>query len=150
MRVVGFVLKPFTPTFMTHFWTTFRIPFGKPIISYPLNVEDPTEERYAPVLQHEKIHSEDERSTWGLFKMFWLYFFLPLPVLFSGRWYVERYAYLHNMINHTDNGYTVERGVESLWNNYLWAWPKPLMRKWFNKKLEEHKGASNEDSITNT
>ena len=143
MRAVGWVLKPFTPSFMTYFWTTYRIPFQKPTIAYPPNIQEPT--LYTPVLEHEMIHAEDMRSEWDLFKMFCLLLFFPMPVIFSGRWYIERYPYLHNMINHAHHGYTVERGVENLWNNYLWAWPKPLMRKWFTKKLEEHKGASDEE-----
>jgi len=71
-----------------------------------------------------------------LFRAFWLYLFLPLPVLFSGRWYFERHAYLHNIINH---GYSIERVVDTLWNNYLWCWPKPLMKKWFERKVKERK-----------
>jgi len=89
-----------------------------------------------PTLEHEMIHVEDMRSWWGLLKSALLVSLLPLPILFSGRWYVERYAYLHNIINH---GYNIDRCVNLLWSGYGWAWPKPLMKKWFYKKVAEHK-----------
>jgi len=143
MRTVGWVLKPFTPSFMTHFWTTYRIPFKKPTIAYPSIVQEAAHDKYKSTLEHEMMHAEDMRSGWGLFKMFCLLLFFPMPVIFSGRWYIERYPYLHNMINHASRGYTVEREVENLWNNYIWAWPKPLMKKWFEKKLKEHEEKTN-------
>jgi len=70
-----------------------------------------------------------------LMKMFWLVWLLPLPVLFSGRWFIERAAYLDGIIKYGDD---VEKCVNTLWDGYLWPWPKPLMRKWFYKKLKEH------------
>lgn len=131
MSLIGW----FFPAFMTYFWTTYRLPFGKPTITYPTSVSDPMKSQ--SVLEHELVHCKDMRSGWGLFKMFWLVWLLPMPIIFSGRWFIERHAYLHNILNH---GYELERAVSILWNGYGWAWPKPLMRRWFEKAVKKHKG----------
>ena len=129
MRFVGL----FSKKFMTKFWTTFRIPFCKPTISYPSNITDPMNLKYEPTREHELIHVEYIKSSYGLFKAFCLYFLFPLPILFSGRWFIEFPAYLHNIKNH---GYDIEKVVNTLWTNYLWCWPKSLMRKKFYKYIK--------------
>jgi len=130
MRIIGF----FSKSFMYNFWTTYRLPFQKKArITYPPGT-NPMEKWYIPTLEHELIHVKDMSTAWGLFKMFWLVWLLPLPIIFSGRWFIERYAYLHNILNH---GRKIEDVVDILWSGYLWAWPKCLMRKWFNKKVKE-------------
>lgn len=134
MRVVSWFLGK---RFMTNFWTTIRFPFSKKtIIAYPDSVENPHELRYISTIEHELIHARDMSTGWGLFKTFMFYFFIPLPIFFSGRWFVERKAYLHNIINH---GYNIDRVVETLWNGYVFPWPKSLMKKWFitNKEKAE-------------
>lgn len=115
---------------MINFWTTYRLPFKKPVITYPNDINNPM--LYPHILEHEIIHVEDMRSPWGLFKSFCLVWLLPLPIFFSGRWFIERKAYLHNIKNHN---YEIEWVVDTLWNSYGWCWPKFLMRRWFNKKL---------------
>jgi len=139
MRFVGFFLGR---SFMEDFWTTYRLPFQKKgTITYPdsndLSKYEEIPKWMWPTLEHELIHIEDMKSGWGLFKMFWLVWLLPLPIIFSGRWFIERHAYLHNILNH---GRSIEKSVDVLWSGYGWAWPKCLMRKWFNKKVAEHKG----------
>jgi hypothetical protein len=135
MKIIGF----FSSNFMNHFWTTYRLPFQKKgTITYPksnnLSKYKEIPEWAQPILEHELIHIEDMKSGWGLFKMFWLVWLLPLPIIFSGRWFIERHAYLHNILNH---GRSIEDSVNTLWSGYLWAWPKCLMQKWFNKKVKE-------------
>lgn len=132
MKLIGF----FSKKFMLDFWTVYRLPFGKPTITHPDAITDPLDPKYTSTIEHEMIHVEDLRSAWGLFKAFWLVWLLPLPVLFSGRWYLERHAYLHNIINHR---YPIDAVVDALWNGYLWPWPKSMMTKWFEEKVEEHK-----------
>lgn len=137
MRLVSVVLGQ---SFMDNFWTTFRLPFQKQVtITYPksndISKYSEIPSGFMPILEHELIHAKDMASSWGLFKMFWLVWLLPLPIIFSGRWIIERYSYLNGMIKYGDD---VEQAVDTLWDNYLWPWPKPLMRKWFYKKLKEH------------
>jgi hypothetical protein len=77
-------------SFIWSFWTTYRLPFGKPIIAYPTKAKNPLSSNR---LEHELMHAEDMRSTWGAIKMFFLLWLLPLPIIFSGRWFIERRAY---------------------------------------------------------
>lgn len=127
--------------FMENFWTTYRLPFKGPVITYPdsndISKFENIPDWAVPVLEHEMIHVEDLRSTWGLVKSALLVSVLPLPVLFSGRWFLERHAYLHGMVKYGDD---VDERVEALWNGYFYPWPKSLMKKWFLKKIAEHKG----------
>jgi len=137
MRIIGF----FSKSFINNFWTTYRLPFQKQAtIAYPesndISKYDQIPDWAMRILEHELVHVKDMSSSWGLFKMFWLVWLLPLPILFSGRWFIERHAYLYGMIKYNDN---VDERVDALWNGYAWPWPKYLMRKWFNKKLNEHK-----------
>ena len=136
MRFVGFFLGK---NFMEHFWSTFRLPFQKKaIIVYPdsndLSGYEEIPEWAMGILNHELIHVKDMSTGWGLFKMFWLLWLLPLPTIFSGRWYIERYAYLNDI---KVGRKTVESAADTLWSGYWWCWPKSLMRKWFNKKIKE-------------
>jgi hypothetical protein len=131
MRIIGF----FSKTFTYRFWTTYRLPFQKKArITYPPDV-NPIKPWHLPTLEHELIHVKDMSTSWGLFKIFWLLWLIPLPIIFSGRWFIERHAYLHNIINHDRK---IESVVNILWNGYGWVWPKYLMRKWFEKKVKEN------------
>ena len=138
MRLTAFILGS---GFMNNFWTTYRLPFQKvPTITYPPDVLDPL--KYFYTLEHEMVHVEDLRKPFAPIYMGLMVSLLPLPILFSGRWYVERYAYLHNILNH---GYSVDYVVETLWSKYAWCWPRSLMRKWFLKKIAE-RSKKNEDN----
>lgn len=138
MRIIGALLYVFMGSkFMDNFWTTYRLPFQKrSTIAYPLkSVSDPMSPAYRSILEHEVVHSKDFSTAWGLFKMFWFVWLIPLPIFFSGRWYVERKAYLENILHHN---YSIDYVVNVLWFQYAWCWPRPLMRKWF---LREYKKA---------
>lgn len=131
-RAIGF----FWADFMTKWWTTIRFPFQLSVIAYPDGI-DPMEPRYAWIVAHEMEHVEQQRGPWGLFKSAMLCFFVPLPVVFSGRWYLEREPYLHNILG---GHKTIDKAVDNLWRFYLWAWPKPRMRRWFERKVLEAEG----------
>lgn len=128
MKAVGI----FSKKFMTDYWTTYRVFGSKPTISYSVGETNPMGRM--DMLEHELIHVEDMRSTWGLIKTAALYFAVPLPILFSGRWFVERKAYLHDIKAGHDS---VDSAIESLWRGYIYPWPRRLMRKWFNKQLKK-------------
>jgi len=130
MRVLGTLLKPFTPNFMDSFFTTYRLPFQKKgIIAYPVGCNPML---YSGVLEHELMHVEQQKTAWGLFKSALLVSIFPLPVVFSGRWFIERGPYLNDI---KKKRRTVERAVNVLWGSYGWCWPKPLMRRYFKKHM---------------
>jgi len=78
-------------------------------------------------LAHEKVHIEQWRR-WGIFLPLF-YNILPLPILFTGRWFFERRAYLVDV----NAGADIEIVVNTLWRDYLWPWPRRWMREWFKK-----------------
>ena len=123
----------FWPAFLIRWWTTVRFPFCRGVIAYPDTVDDPMRPGYAWVLDHELVHVVQQQSAWGLFESAVLYFLLPLPIVFSGRWFIERRAYLLDI---QAGHQTVESAAYNLWRYYLWAWPKPLMRRWFQKQVQ--------------
>ncbi len=138
MRLVGFFSKRFMD-----FWTTYRLPFQKQVkITYPDRVTNPAS--HTNTLEHELIHKIWFAKWHGPLMIIPLVSLFPLPILFSGRWIVERYAYLYDILYH---GYSIEYVIHILWNSYGWCWPKSLMRKWFEQKVKEYKGVSNEEFI---
>ncbi len=115
--------------FMLGFWTTLRLPFQRRCrIYYPEGVTIPR--WHWQVIDHELVHVEQFKPWWGPWAMILGAVLLPLPVLFSGRWFIERRAYLRDI---KDGRRTVNGVVELLWSGYGWAWPKPLMRRWFQR-----------------
>jgi len=134
-------------TFRERFWTTI----GKTMY-YPTNVEPETavlglecsvaratfnmrlkNEGWRHVIEHELYHVEQYRRFWHFYSL--LYLLVPLPILFAYfRWRFERVAYLHQIKHY---GRSVEVTVDLLWRVYGWCWPKPLMRRWFNKELRK-------------
>jgi hypothetical protein len=114
---------------MERVWMTYRLPFqGAVQITYPDAVEKPMASR---LVSHELIHARWLAKWWGPVAGLLLAALVPLPIFFSGRWFIERHAHLHDI----EAGYcTVEKAADRLWNKYLWAWPRPLMRRWFEKK----------------
>ena len=137
MKIVGFLLKPFTPQFMAFFFTTYRLPFQtKGTIAYPVGL-DPM--RFPDVLLHELMHVEQQKTAWGLFKSALLVSVFPLPMFFSGRWFIEREPYAVDIYKGLR---TIDGAVDILWNSYLFPWPKPLMRAFFEKRVKELKEAN--------
>jgi hypothetical protein len=125
-------------SFITYFWTTIRLPFQKCVIYYPsqndISKYDQIPQWAIGILDHELIHVEQQRSSWGLFKSFLFYFFFPLPVFFSGRWFIEMEPYLQDI---KSGRLTIDQAVNILWGSYVVPWPPCLMRSWFEKKLKE-------------
>lgn len=120
------------PIVRDEFWFTRRFPFCQAVITHPDFVTNPKDH---PVLQHELHHVEQFSKWWAPFVLPLLATCLPSPVFFSGRWYVERWAYLADI---RAGRLTIDGAVQALWSGYGWCWPKPLMRKWFKSKLPEH------------
>lgn len=133
MRIVGFFLGR---SFMENFWTTFRLFGQRPTITFPESNDLTKYDEIPPwafrILNHEMFHAEYMRSTFGLIKSLLFVSIFPLPIIFSGRWFIEKYAYLDDI---KAGWITVDYAAEILWKGYGWCWPKPLMRRWFNKKL---------------
>lgn len=118
--------------FMTIYWTTYRLPFGKGIIAYPSNANDPMDKRWKDVIDHELIHIEQQRSAWGLFKSFLFYFLIPLPILFSGRWFIEREPY--SKVDIARGRKTPQSAANQLWSDYGKPWPRKWMADWFEQR----------------
>lgn len=125
-------------SFITNFWTTIRLPFQKCVIYYSskndISKYDEIPQWASGILEHELFHVEQQRSAWGLFKSFLLYFFFPLPVFFSGRWFIEMDPYLNDI---KIGRLTIDQAVNILWGSYFVPWFPCLMRSWFEKKLKE-------------
>jgi hypothetical protein len=130
MVILGFILGE---TFMTKWWTTYRFPFCHARIAFPTSLTVEKAIIQEGTLQHELIHVEQFRPWWGPPAILLLEVLFPLPFLFSGRWFVERPAYLQDIIAKRR---TVDRAVDILWRGYKWPWPRSLMRAWFARKLE--------------
>lgn len=126
MRLIGRLWS----AWMTRWWTTYRRPFGRPRICYPVTVGDPM--HHMGILHHELVHVQQMRSWWGLLGCALLVSVLPLPVLLSGRWYLERPAYLLDI---RTKRMRVDEAVEALWVGYVWPWPRAWMRRWFRRQL---------------
>jgi hypothetical protein len=135
MRILGVVLRLFgVRNFLADFWTTIRLPFGDPTIYYPVGVRDPFASEHTTVLKHEMVHVAQQCTALGLYQSALLCVFLPLPVLFSGRWFLEREAWL---VSIRGGDWSLEGAVQVLWASYFFPWPRPLMRAWFERRLRE-------------
>lgn len=95
--------------------------------------------RYLKKIAHECHHlgQYDRLSPFGwawvgtlLFGLF--YFFLPLPVLLSGRWWLERRPYLMETLWFQER--SLEATVDILWRSYLYPWPRRWMLRWFQER----------------
>lgn len=126
MRLIGV----FSPRFLSDWWTTWRWPFGQPTIYYPTRVANPA--RFPDTLEHEGIHVRQQEPWWGPYWTLFLATVIPAPIIWSGRWFIERPAYLHDIRR---GRLTIEQSIDILWRSYGWCWPRPLMRVWFEKEL---------------
>lgn len=128
MRLLALVLGK---SFINDFWTTYRLPFQRHVtITYPPAVTHP--EARTDIVAHEMFHVRQFERPLAPVVMLLLAALVPLPTLFSGRWFIERRAYLHDI---RTSRLTLERAVDILWSHYGYAWPKPLMRRWFKRQL---------------
>ena len=113
-------------------WCTYRLPFQKYVrITYPDRIVQPDK---AIALQHELYHVTWFSTWWGPWIIPILVTILPLPVFFSGRWFVERNAYLNDVLTGI---FSVDDTVTFLWKMYCKPWPKVWMRKWFLKQISK-------------
>lgn len=135
MRLVGFFWK----RFMTDFWTTMRFPFQRGFIAYPTGLTEAQalSDSKKGIRAHELVHKKQQEGWWGLTKSFFLYFIVPLPIFFSGRWFIERPAYLLDI---KSKRLTLEKAVAILWNSYLFPWFPSLMKSWFENELRKEVG----------
>ena len=119
--------------FMTKWWTTYRWPFQKARIAFPTTLTAAQAIMKVDTLNHELVHVEQFRPWWGPPVIFALEVLFPLPVLFSGRWFVERPAFLLDI---KTKRRTIDQAVDKLWTGYFYPWPRSLMRRWFERELE--------------
>lgn len=83
------------------------------------------------VMKHETVHYWQQKK-YGLLPFIAWYAVLPFPVFLSGRYFIERSAYL---VDIRAGLRTVDDVVDLLWEKYAMPWPKPLMRRWFEGNI---------------
>lgn len=134
MIILHFLLSIIGSDFMNGFFTTWRLPFQKKVrIGYPPSIKDPLSDGCMGIMMHELVHAEDLKKWYGPIWYILFVTIFPLPVFFSGRWFVERRAYLQDIrLGRID----LNAAIDTLWSGYGWAWPKKLMRRWFEKRLK--------------
>lgn len=138
MRLIDWALRVTRiNTRFTHFWTTIRWPFQKKSrIYFPPQIGErcPWDEDFAGIVAHERVHVRQ----WDHFgaSVYWalLYTILPLPVYWSGRWWMERPAYLADL--KAGRYETVEAAAWALYHYYGRPYPLKRMEAWFRKHLE--------------
>jgi len=133
MRLIARIPR-FGPRFTIRFWTTLRFPFMEPRIYFPTSVSNPAASRYDVIMAHELVHVRQFAPWYGPLRLLLLYFFFPLPVFFSGRWIIERDAYLVDILQ---GRLTVDTVVNVLHESYLRPWPKARMRGWFTARAAQ-------------
>lgn len=74
----------------------------------------------------------------GLYALLAGVLLLPLSAgLAWGRWFIEREAYMVQISRSSNPRARAERVVTTLWNSYLFPWPKAWMRAWFWDRIDE-------------
>lgn len=81
---------------------------------------------HLPYIAHEFVHVKQFERL-GLLRFALFYFVFPFPVLFSGKWFLEREAFLRDIYYF---GATEKEISEILWKDYFYPWPKGWMKKW--------------------
>jgi hypothetical protein len=127
MRLIGLVLGQ---AFMEQFWTTYRLPFCAARICYPSCVKLPGAR--TEILDHELVHVRQFAPWWGPLAMLLGATLFPLPSRLSGRWFIERRAYLRDI---QEGRMTPGEAVDILWNYYAKPWPRAWMLAWFQREL---------------
>lgn len=134
MRFLNVITWPFLRgKFLNDIWTTW----GKDIY-YPCDFSDDSMASKAIyAIAHEKVHVKQFEYLGKLGFLIW-YFLLPLPFFFSGRWWLEKDAYLIDLSYYMSLGYTKENAVNMIVDHlsgfYFRPWPKYLMKEWFMKQ----------------
>lgn len=98
-------------------------------------------DRHLGTVDHEIGHVKQIDGAWWrpLVAGVW-YFLLPLPFVYSGRWWAERVPYAYNLrqwvhVRHLDREEVLDEVVGSLTTNYALAWPPWEMRAYFEAEL---------------
>jgi hypothetical protein len=85
MKICNIITWPILKgRFNKYFWTT-----SGNIIYYPATIINPFEPEYGTTILHEFVHVKQYKK-YGFILFNLLYFIFPLPILFSGRWYIAR------------------------------------------------------------
>jgi hypothetical protein len=135
MSQVVFRARPWWWFPRSSWWSTIRFPLQRATRIYHPRGIDPHDPRHAGTLVHEMVHVERQWSRWwGPWIVPILYLLLPLPVLMSGRWWIERPAYLADI---RAGRMTIDRAIEVLQTQYWRPWPRAWMRRWFERQLQE-------------
>lgn len=128
MRAIDWIARTLVcnPGFM-RYWTTL----GRRIY-FPSGVEDPY--HHPQIMEHELVHV----AQWDRWGWFFVASYLLLPVPFGlawFRWRWEREAYMVQLrsVRPEFLEVQIDRVVDRLWCDYLWTWPRPLMRRWFRR-----------------
>lgn len=127
------ILSPIAP--IDKWWMVYRLPFQERVtITYPPHVREPWNTK---TYQHELYHAREQFSKWwGPWFIPILASVFPLPVFFSGRWFLERGAYLADI----KAGRRSVKGSARILSQMYWKpWPEPLMRAWFERQLRGDK-----------
>lgn len=140
MRALAAVLWPLLgPAFMESFFTTIRFPLCRPRIYCPRSGPVARASRFAQVLRHELVHVRQFAPWYGPAWVALQYLLVPLPFGLSGRWFIERDAYVVDIEHLIGRGHPASRAidiaVEQLWGAYGWPWPRAWMRRWFETKV---------------
>lgn len=126
------LIAVFVPNWMD-FWTTWRLPFQRQVrIGYPPGTWQPANR--LEILSHELVHVAQFEPWWGPWVVIPLALLFPLPVLFSGRWFIERRAYLKDI---QSGRHTPESAANTLWRLYGAPWPRAWMVRWFKEHRAE-------------
>jgi hypothetical protein len=115
---------------LRHFWVTVRRN-----IYYPDSVFSPIATQNAHIVRHELVHVR-QWEKYGLLGFLLLYFLFPLPILCSGRWWLEREAYMEQIKE--DPFLDTAWIANALWRDYLMAYPKGAMHKWLENARKEY------------
>lgn len=141
MKLAGFFTKIFGVPF-SRMWTTMgsRIYYPATMAKYPAEGTDGAKAawiaQHQAIIQHELVHVAQFKR-WTIFGVGFLYLIFPLPVLFSGRWWIERPAYLLDI----RSGYrTPQSAAHTLTKSYFYPWPNKWMIDWFLKELTKDPG----------
>ena len=125
MRAIALFINGFE-----YFWTTYRLPLCNAVIAHPDRVTQPWAHKGA--IEHEMFHVAQFAPWYGPFQMLLLATVFPLPVYWSGRWFIEREPYLNDIMKCR---LSIDQAVDILWESYWKPWPKERMRKWFSDRI---------------
>ena len=136
MKIFAILLMPFSPHFMTSYWTTIFTTIYVPDFTV---FDDKFYEQYKTIIVHERRHILDFKKYHILFILSYLF---PPAFLAYGRFVWERRAYLDELdvVALQFPAHSREKqlrdqidGIAEVLSSagYLWCWPKKWIRRWF-------------------